>query len=378
MTIGFKDTNEIQRTVRSIWDNCKRFNTAQSLIGIIADALGMRCERLFRTWLKCDNTVLECDDYDIAVACMHCDRPCARSGPGQSDRCGRCLKAGGGQGELPRRSEELVQLSRGESVTSSALESEPRREYLVKWHNRSYEECSWEAAEDIAGDQVTERAIASYFSRCNNSVESNRQEQQLPTCASPGSLYAVVLKKAEIPRIDIQSVTYADIHTHDARHALRVSHIRATPVSFVTPINVGDIICCIGTLEVLGRSLGEIGQQVQAALTTALVKLRLYRPHAGMDGSTAARAAAAANQSPTTPFLDLEHLSMAKNRKKPLPSHISAPDGLELSLAPDTKIVRTLRDYQEVGVAWMLGNHARGCVSVSRGSSLPLFGYYLA
>ena len=327
----------------------------------------MRCERLFKTWLTGVDTTPELNEYSSssAVACVHCDRPCCRSSTGESHRCRRCLKAGGGYGELPRRSVELVQLWRARQVTRPTSISKPRREYLVKWRNRSYEECSWEAAEDIAGDQETDKEVTLYFSRRDRG-EPNRWAPQLPDCAPAGSLYAVILRRVEIPRIDIQSITYADILTSGARHALRVSQIRDTPSSPVIPINVGDIICCIGTLEVLGRSLSEIGQQVQAALGTTLVRLRLYRPPSGVDGSAAARAADAASRTADTPFVDLEHLSKPA-KKRTQASHISAPDDLETSsLGQDIKIARTLRDYQEVGVTWMVANRTCGyCPRVS-------------
>ena len=112
--------------------------------------------------------------------------------------------------------------------------------------------------------------------------------------APPGSFYAVTLSRSETSYIDIQSIRYADpfpggafdlnVLNHAPAFALRVSKNRSESI----PLNAGDIICGIRSLEVFGRSLSGVGQQVRAAMSTERFRLRLYRPRAGMDGPAVA------------------------------------------------------------------------------------------
>lgn len=138
------------------------------------------------------------------------------------------------------------------------------------------------------------------FWRTNRDDESKSEEvvvDELRGRAPPGSFYAVTLRKPL--QINIESFTF---NTKSASgYALRVSRV---PESI--PLNVGDIICCIGSLEVFGRSLSEIGRELQTALSTPRIRLRLYRPSAGVDGAPAARACELACRT-ATPFFNLAH-----------------------------------------------------------------------
>jgi hypothetical protein len=133
-------------------------------------------------------------------------------------------------------------------------------EYLVKWRGRSYEESSWEAAGDISGDRETAVAIAKFAKR--RDCDGRRPLDAVPS-APPGTLFAIALEKAQIPRIDIQPVTYTTPLIPIAGHALRVSTVHGGPS---LSVGVGDVICGIGDLEVLGRRLDEICAQIQTAL----------------------------------------------------------------------------------------------------------------
>lgn len=64
---------DVQRLVRSIWDNCKRFNAPRSQLGAVADTLGMRTARLFKAWLGGGDGVQ--NPVADVVACSHCERP---------------------------------------------------------------------------------------------------------------------------------------------------------------------------------------------------------------------------------------------------------------------------------------------------------------
>ena len=142
------------------------------------------------------------------------------------------------------------------------------------------------------------------FWRTNRDDESKSEEvvvDELRGRAPPGSFYAVTLWHSEIPQIDIQSITFVTKSASQG-HAMRISKSRSESI----PLNVGDIICCIGSLEVFGRPLSEIGRQVQTALSTPRIRLRLYRPRAGMDGPAAARACELARRA-ATPFFNLAH-----------------------------------------------------------------------
>ena len=154
-------------------------------------------------------------------------------------------------------------------------------EYLVKWRGRSYEESSWEAAGNISGDRETAVAIAKFAKR--RDCDGRRPLDAVPS-APPGTLFAIALEKAQIPRIDIQPVTYTTPLIPIAGHALRVSTARrpapqthAMSILIEAPaaqihggpslsVGVGDVICGIGNLEVLGRRLDEICAQIQTAL----------------------------------------------------------------------------------------------------------------
>ena len=130
------------------------------------------------------------------------------------------------------------------------------------------------------------------FWRTNRDDESKSEEvvvDELRGRAPPGSFYAVTLWHSEIPQIDIQSISFVTKSASQG-HAMRISKNRSESI----PLNVGDIICCIGSLEVFGRPVSEIGRQVQTALSPPRIRLRLYRPSAGVDGASAASSAARA------------------------------------------------------------------------------------
>ena len=146
------------------------------------------------------------------------------------------------------------------------------------------------------------------FWHTNRDDESKSEEvvvDELRGRAPPGSFYAVTLWHSEIPQIDIQSISFVTKSASQG-HAMRISKNRSESI----PLNVGDIICCIGSLEVFGRPVSEIGRQVQTALSPPRIRLRLYRPSAGVDGASAASSAARACElarRAATPFFNLAH-----------------------------------------------------------------------
>ena len=333
---GAAHAADVQRAVRNIWNNCKRFNAPQSELGGIADALGMRAARLFTAWLAGGDDVPAAPAD--AVACAHCDRPSAVGGGGDgAPRCARCAAAGA-RGDLPRRSEEAAQRERAaRSGARTVAGAAPHRgatarsrEYLVKWRGRSYVSSSWEAAADIAGDREAAAAIAEF---------ANRRPRGAVTPAAHGALFVAELERATIPRIDIQPILCASpaAATSGDLHALRVSNVHPGPF---LPVGVGDVICQIGGLEVLGRRLDEIGAQIQEALDAPSVSLVLFRPRPGASHRAAAAAAATA----------------WRNR----PAASGGADGGGAAAPPP----RALRDYQVAGVGWLVANFAagRGCI----------------
>jgi chromodomain-helicase-DNA-binding protein 7 len=118
-------------------------------------------------------------------------------------------------------------------------------------------------------------------------------------------------------------------------------------------VGVGDVICGIGDLEVLGRRLDEICAQIQTALNAPSVLFRLFRPRPDASSSAAAAAADAAWRRGGA-VLDLRP-------EAPPPPPTAAIKDAETATALPT---RTLRDYQVAGVGWLIANHAagRGCI----------------
>jgi len=125
----------------------------------------------------------------------------------------------------------------------------------------------------------------------------------------PGSFYAVTLSRSERSHIVFEPIRYVDpfpggafdlnVLNHAPAHALRVARVTES-----VPLNVGDIICCIGGLDVFRLNLSGMEPQIRAALNPRRVRLRLYR-HRG--SSTAAPRECAFACRTVTPFFNLAH-----------------------------------------------------------------------
>ena len=187
----YRDDMAFARDMRLIWNNCKKYNSRGSSIWFSADLLSKMFERLFHSWVvefkdrgwklesayvsratpsylvvictqaspweqSCQLCHTNTEEESPIILCDHCDaqyhlhclRPKLDEIPSGAWLCPVCIH------EPHRMQSAAIEECVRETMEHADQPTVPKRvvEFLVKWQNASYAECTWETMEDLNND----------------------------------------------------------------------------------------------------------------------------------------------------------------------------------------------------------------------------------